>query len=146
MSSLYKSDVVIGKMVNIFMRDGEKGVSLKLIDETFRELKVKHEIKDPLSLIHRAVDNAKPLVALIPHYPHGKKVAVPIPLKPEQQLGKALRFIKQAVADRKEHYGHVRLANELVELANGQGGAKKRRDDLHRLAEQNRAYAHYRWR
>jgi len=127
---VYNSQLVT-RFINSVMRDGKKTVAenifygaLKLIGERTGD--------DPLKIFKRAVENVRPQVEVKSRRVGGSTYQVPIEVRPERQLSLALRWL-------------IQLAGEFLDSANNRGGAVKKRDDTHRMAEANKAFAHYRW-
>eukprot|EP00186_Timspurckia_oligopyrenoides_P002716 CAMPEP_0182441218 /NCGR_PEP_ID=MMETSP1172-20130603/174_1 /TAXON_ID=708627 /ORGANISM="Timspurckia oligopyrenoides, Strain CCMP3278" /LENGTH=115 /DNA_ID=CAMNT_0024635391 /DNA_START=140 /DNA_END=487 /DNA_ORIENTATION=+ len=111
---------------------------MKIVDGALMILKREHKIQDPVQFVYHAVEQAKPLIENFSMVVAGRRVPVPRPVYPKRQEGLALRYIRDAMRARKEHGSALRLANELLDLSNKQGGARKKRDDQHRIAESNR--------
>ncbi len=140
---VYNSQLVT-KFINSLMQGGKKTVaerifygSLKLIEERTGD--------DPLKLFKRAVENAKPQVEVKSRRVGGSTYQVPVEVRPERQMSLALRWLIDFSNGRHEKTMMERLAGELLDAANNRGGAMKKRDDTHRMAEANKAFAHYRW-
>lgn len=136
-------DPVISRLVNVVMRDGKKHAALNILDDCFWILKRDMAVADPVAFTLRAVDNAKPLVELKKHKAAGRTIQVPAPCRPRRQEGLALRFIRDAFRSRKEHGSGLKLARELADLEAKTGTAFRRREEMHKLAEANRAYSHF---
>ncbi len=140
---VYNSQLVT-KFINSLMEGGKKTVaerifygSLKLIEDRTGD--------DPLKLFKRAVENAKPQVEVKSRRVGGSTYQVPIEVRSERQMSLALRWLIDFASSRHEKTMMERLAGELLDAANNRGGTMKKRDDTHRMAEANKAFAHYRW-
>lgn len=127
----------------MIMKDGKMHCALRIIDDCFIHLRTVHNIDHPAQFALSALENAKPIVELRRHKVSGRSLQVPVPCKPHRQVSLATRFVRDAFRDRKEHGSALRLANELLDLDRKTGNAWKMREDLHRRAEQNRAFAHF---
>ena len=140
---VYNSQLVT-KFINSLMQGGKKTVaerifygSLKLIEDRTGD--------DPLKLFKRAVENVKPQVEVKSRRVGGSTYQVPVEVRPERQMSLALRWLIDFSNGRHEKTMMERLAGELLDAANNRGAAMKKRDDTHRMAEANKAFAHYRW-
>mmetsp|Transcript_15525 Transcript_15525/g.41744 ORF Transcript_15525/g.41744 Transcript_15525/m.41744 type:complete len:142 (-) Transcript_15525:325-750(-) len=138
--AFYARESMISRMVRTLMRHGKKETSQRIVDGAFAILKREHDVSDPIKFLYEAVQNAKPLIETRSIIVAGRKVLIPKPVPPHRQEGLALRFVRDAMRERKEHTAESRLAKELLELHEKQGGARRRRDNEHRTAEANRAY------
>lgn len=125
------------------MKDGKKHSALRIIDDALVHLRVKHNVADPVTFTKQAIDKAKPLVELRRYKASGRALQIPAPCSPARQESLATRFIRDAFRLRKERGSGLRLAAELHDLGNGTGGAFKRREEMHKKAEANRAFAHF---
>lgn len=117
--------------------------ALRIIDDCFIHLRTVHNVDHPAQFTVRALENAKPLVELRKYKVSGRALQVPIPCRPHRQVSLATRFVRDAFRERKEQGSSLRLASELIDLEQRTGRAWKMREDLHRRAEQNRAFAHF---
>jgi small subunit ribosomal protein S7 len=140
---VYNSQLVT-RFINAVMRDGKKTVAenifygaLGLIGERTGD--------DPLKVFKRAVENVRPQVEVKSRRVGGSTYQVPVEVRPERQLSLALRWLIQYSKQRHEKTMMEKLAGEFLDSANNRGGAVKKRDDTHRMAEANKAFAHYRW-
>jgi small subunit ribosomal protein S7 len=141
--SAHLRDPVISRLVNIVMMHGKKHAALRIVDECLWILKRDVGVAAPVDFVKRAIDNAKPLVELRRYKAGGRNLQVPAPCRPHRQEGLALRFIRDAFRDRKEHGSGLKLAREIAELESRSGKAFRRREEIHKLAEANRAYSHF---
>lgn len=137
-------DRTVAKFVNVVMERGKKSVAeqilygaLNLIAERTKE--------DGLTVFKRALDNVRPAVEVRSRRVGGANYQVPVEVRPLRRSSLAMRWLVTAARSRGEKSMIERLANETLEAANNRGGAVKKREDTHRMAEANRAFAHYRW-
>ena len=137
-------DVVLSKFINCVMYDGKKSVAEKIVYGALDRIQKKMR-RDPLEVFHEAIDNVKPQVEVRSRRVGGATYQVPVEVRPERRQTLAIRWIIHAARARNENTMMERLANELMEAANNRGAAVKKKEDTHRMAEANRAFAHYRW-
>ena len=132
------------KFVNSMMWDGKKAVSQKIFYEAMDTIKERTQ-DDPLKLFKKAVENCKPLLEVKTRRVGGANYQVPVEVSQNRRTSLAIRWILQNARSRPEKGMPEKLANELNDAANMRGGAIKKKDDVHRMAEANKAFAHYRW-
>ena len=132
------------KFVNNMMWDGKKAVSQKIFYEAMDKIKDRSN-DDPLKLFKKAVENCKPLVEVKTRRVGGANYQVPVEVPNNRRTSLAIRWILSNARSRPEKGMPEKLANELNDAANSRGGAIKKKDDVHRMAEANKAFAHYRW-
>jgi small subunit ribosomal protein S7 len=132
------------KFVNSMMWDGKKAVSQKIFYEAMDKIKDRSQ-DDPLKLFKKAVENCKPLVEVKTRRVGGANYQVPVEVPNNRRTSLAIRWILSNARSRPEKTMPEKLANELNDAANMRGGAIKKKDDVHRMAEANKAFAHYRW-
>ena len=135
---------VITKFVSRMMLDGKKATCTKIIYEAMDKLKAKTD-KDPLEVLLKALDNVKPVVEVKSRRVGGATYQVPIDVRPERRQTLGLRWITLYSRQRSEKTMKERLANEILDAVNSQGSAFKKREDTHKMAEANKAFAHFRW-
>ncbi len=140
---LYDSQLV-SKFINVVMEDGKKTVAERILYDALAMIKERGE-EDPLKTFKKAVDNVKPAVEVKSRRVGGSTYQVPIEVHPGRKLALSMRWIIQAAQKRHEKTMREKLAGELIEAAEGRGAAVKKREDTHRMADANKAYAHYRW-
>ena len=140
---MYNSKVVT-KLINNVMEDGKKGVAQKIVYEAFANIQEKTG-KDPVTVFEEAMNNVMPLLEVKSRRIGGSNYQVPIEVRPERRQTLGIRWILIAVEKRSEKYARERLAQELMDAANNTGTAVKKREDTHRMAEANKAFAHYRY-
>ena len=132
------------KFMNNMMWDGKKAVSQKIFYEAMDKIKDRSQ-DDPLKLFKKAVENCKPLVEVKTRRVGGANYQVPVEVPNNRRTSLAIRWILSHARSRPEKTMPEKLANELNDAANMRGGAIKKKDDVHRMAEANKAFAHYRW-
>jgi small subunit ribosomal protein S7 len=140
---LYNSTLVT-KLINSIMYDGKKGVSQKIVYEAFEIIQSKTG-KDPLEVFEKALDRVMPVLEVKARRVGGATYQVPIEVRAERRVTLGLRWITRYSRDRNEKTMKERLAGELMDAVNGTGGAAKKCDDTHKMAESNKAFAHFRW-
>jgi small subunit ribosomal protein S7 len=132
------------KFVNSMMWDGKKSVSQAIFYEAMDKIRERSQ-DDPLKLFKKAVENCKPLVEVKTRRVGGANYQVPVEVPNNRRTSLAIRWILSNARSRPEKGMGEKLANELNDAANLRGGAIKKKDDVHRMAEANKAFAHYRW-
>ena len=137
-------DLVVGRFLNILMHNGKKSTAERVCYGAFDIVQEKTG-EDPLKVFHSALGNVKPLVEVKSRRVGGASYQVPVEIRPVRQIALALRWIKQGALGRSGKSMPEKLAGELLDAANNNGAAVKKRDETHRMAEANRAFAHYRW-
>ena len=140
---IYKSKVVT-KLINAIMNDGKKGTAEKILYGAFDIIKEKTG-QDPMEVYAKALENIKPALEVKSRRVGGSNVQVPIEVSDERSQTLALRWLVNYARLRNGKGMAINLANEIMDAANGIGGAVKKREDTHRMAEANKAFAHYRW-
>ena len=140
---IYNSKLVT-KLVNNMMIDGKKGTSQKIFYTAMDTVKEKTG-KDPMEVLEAAMENIKPALEVKSRRVGGANYQVPVEVKPERAQALALRWLINYARLRGGHSMAENLANEIVDAAAGTGASVKKREDMHRMAEANRAFAHYRW-
>lgn len=137
-------DRTIAKFINVIMRRGKKSVAERIfygaLDEIERRMK-----EDPLKVFKKALENVKPVVEVKSRRVGGATYQVPIEIRPERRMALAMRWMVSYAKARGEKTMVNRLAGEIVDAANQRGAAIKKREDVHKMAEANKAFAHYRW-
>jgi len=136
------NNVKVSKFINYIMRKGKKGKARKIIFDAFGILKEKTK-KDPLEIFELAIRNTSPLLEVRPKRIGGATYQVPMEVKPERKLTLAMRWILEAAKSKKGRPMKERLASELLEAAQGKGTAVKKKENAHRMAEANKAFAHF---
>ena len=136
--------VIVTKLINNIMLDGKKGVAQKIVYDAFEIIKEKTG-KDPVEVFTEAMDNIMPVLEVKARRVGGATYLVPMEVRPERRQTLGLRWLTRYSRERSERTMKERLANELLDALNGTGGSVKKREDTHKMAEANKAFAHYRW-
>lgn len=137
-------EVVLSKFVNNIMLDGKKNAAYKIIYDALEMIEQKTK-KPGIEVFKKAINNAQPLIEVRSRRVGGATYQVPMEVRPERRLALAFRWIKRFARARSEKSMAARLANELMAAANGEGAAVKRKEETHRMAEANKAFAHFKW-
>ena len=140
---IYKSKVVT-KLINTIMLDGKKGTAQGIVYEAFNQIKEKTG-KDAIEVFNEALENIKPDVEVKSRRVGGSNYQVPVEVTPARKQALALRWLTKYSRERGGKGMAEKLANEIIDASNGTGATVKKREDTHRMAEANKAYAHYRW-
>ena len=140
---IYGSTVVT-KLINQFMYDGKRGIAQKIVYDAFDIIKEKMNM-EPIEVFNQALENVKPLLEVKSRRVGGGTYQVPIEVRPARRQTLALRWIVNATRARNEKGTSNKLAAELMDAYNSSGGAFKKKEDVHRMAEANKAFASYRW-
>ena len=140
---IYKSKVVT-KLINAIMKDGKKGTAENILYSAFDIIK-EQTGENPIDVYTKALENIKPALEVKSRRVGGSNVQVPIEVSDERSQTLALRWLVNYARLRNGKGMAINLANEIMDAANGIGGAVKRREDAHKMAEANKAFAHYRW-
>ena len=140
---MYNSKLVT-RLINSVMLDGKKGVAQRIVYEAFDIVKAKTE-KDPLEAFSAALDNIMPVLEVKARRVGGSTYQVPMEVRPERRETLGLRWLTQYSRARNEKKMSERLANEIIDAINQTGASVKKREDTHKMAEANKAFAHYRW-
>ena len=138
------SNVEVAKFVNVIMTRGKKSIAEHIVYDAFDIIKAKSG-KDPLEVFSQAILNVKPMVEVKSRRVGGANYQVPVEVRPVRRAALSMRWIREAAQKRSEKSMDSRLAGELLEAAESRGGAMKKRDEVHRMAEANKAFAHYRF-
>ncbi|MBQ2455396.1 MAG: 30S ribosomal protein S7 [Firmicutes bacterium] len=137
-------NIVVAKLINSIMLDGKKGVAQKIVYDAFEQIQ-KETGEDPVEVFQKAMNNIMPQVEVKAKRIGGANYQVPIEVRPERRQTLGLRWLTTYTRARGERTMSAKLANELMDAANGLGASVKKKEDTHRMAEANRAFAHYRF-
>ena len=140
---LYNSKLVT-RLINNIMVDGKRGVAQKIVYSAFDIIREKTG-KDPLEVFEQALENIMPLLEVKARRVGGATYQVPIEVRPDRRQTLGLRWLTTYSRTRSERTMRERLAGEIMDAVNGNGNAVKKREDTHKMAEANKAFAHYRW-
>jgi len=136
--------VVVSKFVNRMMLHGQKATSVRVVYDAMDKMKEKTD-KDPLEVFLKALDNVKPMVEVKSRRVGGATYQVPVEIRDARREALGMRWVINAARSRSGHEMSERLAAELVDAFNNTGSAYKKKEDTHKMAEANKAFAHYRW-
>ena len=137
-------DRVLTKFMNNLMVDGKKSVAERIVYNALDRVQGKLK-REPIEVFHEALDNVKPSVEVRSRRVGGATYQVPVEVRPERRQALAIRWLIESARKRGESTMEERLSGELMDAANNRGTAVKKREDTHKMAEANRAFAHYRW-
>ena len=137
-------DLVVTKFMNAVMYDGKKSVAETIVYGALDQVQAKTK-QEPVTVFHQALDNVAPHVEVRSRRVGGATYQVPVDVRPERRQALAIRWLITAARNRNETTMVDRLSGELLDAANNRGTAVKKREDTHKMAEANRAFAHYRW-
>ena len=136
---------LVQKVINMLMRDGKKSVAERVVYGAFDVMKQSVGTNDVLTVFHKAVENIRPHVELKARRVGGATYQIPIEVRHDRGMSLAMRWLRNAARSRKGAPMAKRLADELLSAYKGEGSAVRKREETHKMAEANRAFAHYRW-
>ncbi|WP_417069448.1 30S ribosomal protein S7 [Niveibacterium terrae] len=134
----------VSKFINVLMQSGKKAVAERIIYGALENIQTKSG-KDPLDVFAAAVNNVKPVVEVKSRRVGGANYQVPVEVRPSRRMALSMRWIREAARKRSEKSMAQRLAGELLEASEGRGAAMKKREEVHRMAEANKAFSHFRF-
>src|SRR5258707_14959867 len=137
------ANIDVAKFINVLMDSGKKSVAERILYGAFESI-AKKGGKDPLEVFNQALSNSRPTVEVKSRRVGGANFQVPVEVRPVRRMALAMRWLREAARKRGEKSMTQRLAGELAEAAEGRGGAMKKREEVHRMAEANKAFSHYR--
>lgn len=137
-------DVVVTKFINSLMKDGKKAVAEKIFYGALSEVEKKTG-EEPLKLFKKALTNVKPAVEVKSRRIGGATYQIPVEVRPQRRQSLAIRWLRDYASSRSGKTMIIRLADELIDAANSRGGAVKKREDVYKMAEANKAFAHLKW-
>ncbi|MGB9701449.1 MAG: 30S ribosomal protein S7 [Candidatus Kapaibacteriota bacterium] len=138
------NDVLVAKLINYMMYEGKKSTATRLVYNSFDVIKEKLK-EDPLEIFKKAISNIAPVIEVRSRRVGGATYQVPVEVKENRRIALALRWLKNYARDRKEKTMAAKLASEIISASKGEGSAFKKKEDVHRMAEANKAFAHFRW-
>ena len=136
--------VEVTKFINVIMLDGKKAVAERIVYGAFAQIEEKTG-KSALEVFNNAINNVRPLVEVKSRRVGGANYQVPVEVRPVRRLALAMRWLRESAKSRSEKSMPQRLAGELLEASEGRGSAMKKREEVHRMAEANKAFSHYRF-
>ncbi len=137
--------IELSKFMNVLMIDGKKAVAERIVYGALEQIAKKVQGKEAIEVFNEAIANAKPLVEVKSRRVGGANYQVPVEVRADRRLALAMRWVRDAARKRGEKSMDLRLAGELIDAAEGRGGAMKKREDVHRMAEANKAFSHFRF-
>lgn len=138
------NDIVVSKFINCLMNEGKKSVAEKALYKTF-DIIQKKTSEDPLKIFKKCLENLKPMLEVKSRRVGGANYQVPVEVKPARKQSLATRWLIEYSRARSEKSIEEKLAAEILDVLANRGGAIKKREDVHKMAEANKAFAHYRW-
>jgi small subunit ribosomal protein S7 len=141
---IYQS-VKVAKLINYIMRKGKKEIARKAVYGAFDIIKEKQKTDNPIEILETAIKNTAPLMEVRSRRVGGANYQVPVEVRPERRLALSLRWIIEGARDKKGKPMMEKLADELIAAAKGEGNAVKKRENTHKMAEANKAFAHFAW-
>jgi len=138
------NDRVVGRFINVLMRDGKKSTAQAILYDAFEEIETKMR-SEPLAMFRRALENVRPRVEVKSRRVGGATYQVPIEVQGGRAMSLAMRWLKEASSKRPGKSMAEKLASEIIDAANERGESVKKREDTHRMADANKAFAHYKW-
>lgn len=138
------NDVLVTKLINYIMWDGKKSTARNIVYDCFDIIEKKTK-KAPMEIFKKAVSNVQPLVEVRSRRVGGATYQVPMEVRPERRIALAFRWIRAYSRERKDKTMAQKLAQELIAAANNEGNSIKKKEDTHRMAEANKAFAHFKW-
>jgi small subunit ribosomal protein S7 len=138
------NSVLVSRLINRINYSGKKTMAERMVEQAFTMMKDKTK-EDPLTIFTRAIDNVKPLVEVKPRRVGGATYQVPVQVRPERGTALAMRWLIQFAREKTGRAFSARLAEEILAASRREGSAIKKREDTHRMADANKAFAHYRW-
>ena len=138
-------NVDVAKFINVLMESGKKSVAERIVYGAFEQISKKGG-KEPLEVFNQALQNSRPMVEVKSRRVGGANFQVPVEVRPVSRMALAMRWLREAARKRGEKSMGQRLAAELLEASEGRGGAVKKREEVHRMAEANKAFSHFRFK
>jgi small subunit ribosomal protein S7 len=136
---------IVGKFINMVIIEGKKPLAEKIVYGAFEIVKKHLNESDALKIFHKAIDNARPRLEVRPRRVGGATYQVPVEVRQERGTSIALRWLRDFARSKKGKSMEQKLAEEIIAAYKGEGSAIKKRDDTHKIAESNKAFAHFRW-
>ena len=138
-------NTLVSRLVNTVMQGGNKSIAQRIVYGAFDQIAVKNPSSNPMEVLQRAVDNAKPRLEVKPRRVGGATYQVPVEVTTDRQFALAMRWLVDFADARKGMPMKEALAAEILEAYQGQGNAIRKRDEVHKMAQANKAFAHFRW-
>lgn len=137
------NNTIVSRLINCVMLEGKKSIAEKIVYGAFEI--IEKQGKDPVQIFKTALENVKPMLELKSRRIGGANYLIPVEVSPERRLSLAIRWIVNAARERKEKFMVEKLANEILSASSNEGGAVKKKEETHKMAEANKAFAHFRW-
>lgn len=137
--------VLVTQIVNKILKDGKRSIAERIVYDALTIVAEKTSTDDPVGALKRAIENIRPQLEVRSRRVGGATYQVPVEVRPRRQTTLAIRWLVEFSRTRRERSMAERLANEILDASNGIGASMKRKEDLHKMAESNKAFAHYRW-
>ncbi len=137
-------DILVARMINTLLRKGKKSLARKIVYEALDIIAQKTK-QNPLEVFRKAVSNVAPLIEVRSRRIGGATYQVPVEVREDRRISLALRWLRMFAKQRKDKSMSARLASEIIAAANNEGASVKKREDTHRMAEANKAFAHFKW-
>jgi small subunit ribosomal protein S7 len=138
------NDILVGRFINNLMKKGEKKLANRIFYKAFNIIEEKTK-GDPFEVFNKAIHNVQPSIEVRSKRVGGSNYQIPIEVRPDRRIALAIKWILIYARTRSERTISLRLANELMAAAVGEGSSVKKKEDVHRMAEANKAFAHFRW-
>ncbi|MGE5805975.1 MAG: 30S ribosomal protein S7 [Ignavibacteria bacterium] len=138
------NDVIVAKFINSIMFEGKKATARKIVYDALEIIENRTK-KEGLSVFKQAISNVQPLIEVRSRRVGGATYQVPTEVRPERRIALAMRWLRNYSRDRNEKSMALKLASELIAASNGEGSSVKKKDDTHKMAEANKAFAHFKW-
>lgn len=138
------NDILVSKFINYMMFDGKKSVTRNMVYDSFELIEQKTK-KPALEVFQKAIQNVSPMVEVRSRRVGGATYQVPMEVRPQRRTSLAMRWIRNYSRDRKDKSMALKLASELIAASQGEGSSVKKKEDTHRMAEANKAFAHFKW-
>lgn len=138
------NDILVARMINTVLRKGKKNLARKIVYGALDIIAQKTK-QNPLDVFRKAVSNVAPLIEVRSRRIGGATYQVPVEVREDRRISLALRWLRMFAKQRKDKTMSARLASEIIAAANGEGASVKKREDTHRMAEANKAFAHFKW-
>jgi small subunit ribosomal protein S7 len=138
------SDILVGRFINSIMEQGKKSIAQKILYDAFKLIEDKTK-SDPLEVFNKAVTNVSPAIEVKSRRVGGSNYQIPTEVRPDRRVALAIKWILTYARARSEKTMSLRLANELMAASVGEGSSVKKKEDVHRMADANKAFAHFKW-
>ncbi|MDD8017013.1 MAG: 30S ribosomal protein S7 [Bacteroidota bacterium] len=138
-------DILVNRFINNIMKDGKKHIAQNILYDAFEVISDRAKTQTPLDIFKKAVHNVSPVIEIRARRVGGATYQVPTEVRPERRTALAIRWLLSYAQERSDKSMSLKLAAEIIAAANGEGNAVKKKEDTHRMAEANKAFAHFKW-